>query len=823
MSPDDGTTGHALRSERAGDRLVGLAWIPLTLFATAMVIIYAQDLTAVYQPAWALPIMNAVVFVGATVVAATLAGRGFVESGSSTLLFLGSGSLTFGAASVVGSLLISVQSVNAGVTAQSVAWLVASMFYAASVALVLRQPAIDRHRGAIVVALYSGALTIVALVVWAAVDGLFPPFIGAAGSEPIRSATLLLTAATCLATSTLFGMQAWRTGVNFLWWYAYGLGLIVIGIVGVALGMPGTALNWTGRVAQAMGQLYILACLAAAILEMPASSAIPGTLIGRSFRRLEDALRASESRYRKLFMGLNDAFGLHKIILDPSGRPIDYIYLDVNEPFEQLMNVDAADVVGRRASDVLPRAFDDASELVRRFGEVALTGRPARFEAHSTALGRWLSVSVYSPEPGHFVTLLDDITERKRAEQRRELYVGSLVRLLDLSTEVLSATEVSQMLERVSEATGELIGARVALAGYDYRVGVFRANARSVAPDADCDHEGLASWIASKDVFGTLTSQPSVRQSAAMLSLRDDWPASACPGPLLAARMTTRDGRPVGILAVADKPDGEFGEADELMLRHLASIGSLGIEQLKAFQRERRIADTLQEAILAPPDPIPELTVSYLYRPASRAANVGGDFYDVFRIGDHHVGVLIGDVSGKGLDAARLTSLVKDSLRAYANLSLDPQVVVSQVNALIYSMSSVESYATLSFAVLDLHTGEGRYCNGGHTTGVLLRAGAIVRLLESTGGLVGAMPNMEYAADSFGFRGGDRLVLYTDGILEARRNGELFGMSRVLDALDETRGAPVDEVPGGLLERVLAFTGGELNDDVVVLCVEAEG
>ena len=110
-----------------------------------------------------------------------------------------------------------------------------------------------------------------------------------------------------------------------------------------------------------------------------------------------------------------------------------------------------------------------------------------------------------------------------------------------------------------------------------------------------------------------------------------------------------RRGEPIGVMVFQHKTRVVPFSAPEVEFAgELVNVATLALDNAALYERERRIADTLQEAMLAPPEPLPELDIAYLYRPASAAANVGGDFYDVFRIDDDRVGILIGDVSGKG-------------------------------------------------------------------------------------------------------------------------------------------------------------------------------
>lgn len=140
-------------------------------------------------------------------------------------------------------------------------------------------------------------------------------------------------------------------------------------------------------------------------------------------KRTEEALRASEQRYRSLFNGMTEGFALHEIICDDDGEPCDYRFLDINPAFEHLTGLRREDVVGKLKADVLP---DDDPHWLKIYSTVALTGQPIHFDEYSTALNRHYEVFAYCPMPKQFAVIFTDISERKQAEalieqQREEL------------------------------------------------------------------------------------------------------------------------------------------------------------------------------------------------------------------------------------------------------------------------------------------------------------------------------------------------------------------------------------------------------------------
>ncbi len=140
-------------------------------------------------------------------------------------------------------------------------------------------------------------------------------------------------------------------------------------------------------------------------------------------REMETALRESEQRYRILFDGMRSGVALHEIICDDAGQPVDYRFLQVNPAFERLTGLPAETVIGRTVLEVLP---DTERHWIDTYGGVALTGEPISFENYSTELDRHFEVSAFCPEPGKFVCVFHDITERVRAKEDKKTLQAQL-------------------------------------------------------------------------------------------------------------------------------------------------------------------------------------------------------------------------------------------------------------------------------------------------------------------------------------------------------------------------------------------------------------
>jgi sigma-B regulation protein RsbU (phosphoserine phosphatase) len=231
----------------------------------------------------------------------------------------------------------------------------------------------------------------------------------------------------------------------------------------------------------------------------------------------------------------------------------------------------------------------------------------------------------------------------------------------------------------------------------------------------------------------------------------------------------------------------------------------------------RSLAQTLQQTLIPPTPPrIPGLDVGAVYRPAGNGAEVGGDFYDVFSIGVDDWVVTVGDVSGKGVDAAVLTALARYTLRAATVDHPRPAAALRVLNAVLLADES-DRFCTA--VLLRVRRDGSRFaCElavAGHPLPLLRRPDGSVQEVGTTGPPVGLLDEPQIADSTLWLDPGDTLVMFTDGVPEGRLAGEFYGNQRLV-AVVRAGGAP-DVLAEALVADVVAFQGGTTRDDIAVM------
>ncbi|MDL4819784.1 SpoIIE family protein phosphatase [Actinomadura opuntiae] len=284
--------------------------------------------------------------------------------------------------------------------------------------------------------------------------------------------------------------------------------------------------------------------------------------------------------------------------------------------------------------------------------------------------------------------------------------------------------------------------------------------------------------------------------------------------PLLAA------GAAIGVLRFAFTRTRFLTEDEQVFLEALAGQCALAVERAILFEREHRTAEQLQRSLLPGDLPSsPELRMAARYDPVTRHVQVGGDWYDVFKLPGNRLAVVVGDVMGKGVLAAAIMGRVRNALRALALTDPRPAAVLSGLDRLFSATEDAEQFTTVAYLVIDPATGQGLYTSAGHPPPLLLPAGRPPELSDVEAGTPLGWPSHRQQA-SFSLSPGDTVVLYSDGLVENRRRGVDTGLSDLVAAAAELpRGGGAD--PARLVDHLVArlLAGYEQSDDVTLLAL----
>jgi PAS domain S-box-containing protein len=537
---------------------------------------------------------------------------------------------------------------------------------------------------------------------------------------------------------------------------------------------------------------------------------LAGLLISSLLRRLSERaqqLERSDARTRLVLDTAPDAF----ITLDRDG-----VIMSWNAAAERLFGWTAEQAIGQTMRAlIVPPEFGDRHDERRR--ALVATDSPIATENFEVEFQRRdgsrfpgeATVSKVDIRGEVFVSgFITDVTERLRRQAEREALlreqaaraeaermgelVGGMQALVDAALAHRTLDDILRELVNQVRGVLDADAATIYLADEDERLSV-----GATAPGDIAGGDEFANTVA--EAREALLSQPdSSDQGSALVGV-----------PLLA------EGEVTGVLVASATAPRVFGGEDLTLLRLAAERVGLAIAHARVYEREHRIAETLQRSLLPDHLPtLPGLDVAARYLPAASEAEVGGDWYDVIPMAGGAVGLVMGDVAGKGLAGASMVGRLRSALRAYALEGHDGARVVEQLNRLLWTEAEDSQMATMLYVIVDPAASSVRWVNAGHPAPLMLERGE-PSFLEGAGSVpLGVLPFPTYEEVSAPMNPGSTLLLYTDGLVE--RPGENIddGMAELAARVRE---AP--ESPDGLCDHLLAtlVPAGGAMDDVAIL------
>jgi PAS domain S-box-containing protein len=559
--------------------------------------------------------------------------------------------------------------------------------------------------------------------------------------------------------------------------------------------------------------------------------------------RLEQLARVDATQARDqleaILRGVADAVTAQ----GPDGR-----LLFANDAAVELLGYESSEaLLAAPLTEIMDR-FDLLDERGRPFPVERLPGRRAlaegegsevvvRFRVRATGEERWSAVKATPiKDPSGAVTMainvIEDITHHKRAELAQRF-------LSESSAALGSSLDTSEVLRHVASlAVPEVAdwcavdmvvdGAidRVALAHQDPDMLEMAEELwRRYPPDGRSD-TGVPAVLRSghpelyQEIPDELLRQASVDDEHYRL-VRDIGMRSAMIVPMVAR------GRSVGALSFVSGPSGRRFDAQDLELaQELARRCAIAIDNARLYNERAYIARTLQDSLLPSELPeIPGIEAAARFLPTGKGGDVGGDFYDMFETGGRGWTVVMGDVCGKGPDAAAVTALARYTLRAAAMRERLPSRCLRLLNEALLRQRDDRRFCTVAYAYLETHEGGVRIgvASGGHPLPLLLHPDGTVEDIGEPGTLLGVLPDPNLADRSLVLSPGDALVFYTDGVVEGRGAIATFDEDGLRRLLAECAGAGADAIAARVEDAALSAQDGQPRDDIAVLVLRVAG
>jgi PAS domain S-box-containing protein len=537
-------------------------------------------------------------------------------------------------------------------------------------------------------------------------------------------------------------------------------------------------------------------------------------------RAAERALRAQTDRYEALLLALSEA-GEGLVVLEGDSR---CVY--ANAAFEQLSGYTFPELAAMDSILELvvePEREDAQRRAAARTEEGAVEpGLPLTMRRRDGGL---LDLEVsgvpLDVEGRHFlVVVVRDVSERRRADAEREALLRHSTLLAEASElfdqsldEQLTMSSVARLCVR------ELADTCVMLLG-DEAERVRRVTV--VARDEERERALAAELL--RDPLEDRHAHPVLTVLEAGVSLTTTAGEGLGAAHALIVPLRAR-GRVHGVLAAGfdELPERDQGELLALF-EDLGRRAALALDNARLYEERDQVARTLQRSLLpaALPD-IPGAEVAARYVAAGEGNEVGGDFYDCFATGGGDWALVIGDVCGKGAEAATLTALARYTLRAAATHTRRPRAVLGELNEALLRQRLDYRFCTVLYTSLTPRAGgvDAVVATGGHPLPLVLRASGDVETAGAPGTLLGILDDPEISEQGLTLAPGDALVLYTDGVTEATAADRATGSGRLEAFLATCTGDAASSIAEAVEREALRSQAGPPRDDVAVVVIRA--
>jgi PAS domain S-box-containing protein len=586
-----------------------------------------------------------------------------------------------------------------------------------------------------------------------------------------------------------------------------------------------------------------------------------------SFEEVTD-LRAREERHARLY---EDAHAAQRrsvealALLDTlfGSAPVGLAYFDrelryrrVNEALAETNGVPMRDHFGQTVPEVVPDMDPEVVVALRRVMETGepivdmdLTGQTPKSPGEKRHwLGSFYPVVGADGEVLGLGAVVLETTERTRAEEERERALAAerkerrraeraerrLSFVVDAQARLGESLDYTETLDNLAGIVVPAMAdwCTIDMVQPDNRVARVAVSAVDPAKE-EAGWEVTRRWPLTLDASGLIARvlrtglaemqaaiEPAELDEAARSPEHADLLRRLAPVSSICVPLSIR-GRVLGVLSLVNAESGvHYGDEDLDLARELAARAAVAVDNARLYSSRSAIARTLQESLLPPHLPaIRGLELAARYRAAGDGIDVGGDFYDVFAIRENAWDLVIGDVCGKGAEAAALTALMRYTVRAAAMDEEEPSRVLAMLNDAILRQRSDSRFSTalLARAEIDDQGATLTLASGGHPLPLLLRADGSVQVVGTPGTLLGVLPDVHHVDDRFRLERGDALVAFTDGLTEAGAPERVMTPDQLVELVGSCAGLGADEIARRIEEHAVALQTGVVRDDLALL------
>jgi PAS domain S-box-containing protein len=417
-----------------------------------------------------------------------------------------------------------------------------------------------------------------------------------------------------------------------------------------------------------------------------------------------------------------------------------------------------------------------------------------------------------------------DITEKIESVERERRHASRLAALAEISHHVASSFDI----DRITHETVELVSkaadclcfiSYINPSTHSFDASPIAAGDKELAYELVKAFEGID--LSVDALFGKRGIRPLLNKNPAQMSpVAKQISRRIGSGPNAWVPLYSESAF-CGVIADLRKSKGDRFDGEDLWLfSEVASLLSNTLTNSALYRRQTRIAETLQRSLIPMSLDVEVLDTATCYFPAIGEAEVGGDFFDMIDFGDGRIGIVVGDVSGKGIEAAIHTAEAKYMLRGYALQNSDPGFVITALNRALCAFMGEFTFVTLAYLLINIPEHQVIYVNAGHESPLILcRDKRAVEELFSTGPVLGIKEEFSYVSNLTELYSDDLLFCYTDGVTDVPSDSERFGYDRLVARVRESQPNDAQHLLDLVLGDVREFGQGRQPDDQVIVVI----